>query len=430
MTIDITRPIDFITKPYGIVLVSVIVSFVVWTIPGDAFSKGFADPQPLFSVGGLFVLAWYGSILLLSWLFFSLGKRFDIGHRYLDKYANVSDTAAYLLITLLAAIGTYYVTHFYVKLIGWHGIIDSIHDHQGNIFKKMLEEQNKTRGAASFRYCAMLSSGLTIFRILTRKKLLTVELPIDLLNFALLLLTSFYTGRLAIFAAIIFGICLYAFNHKPITIGLFTSLAVAGVVFGFLTFVTSARTYNTYEARGYTSASGATTAEVSRYLSAPFQESLAIGNNYTAALHGADHTELGGIEAHMTTNSALDELTSLYGWGAWPIIWITVSFVSLVMGILTHHRRNLLVLLYVVLLYCLSEIWRIFMFDKGVVLMMFLAVVFLVMMMSTFNIIAGRGVDLPEEEEEEEEEEEDFSYEIEVPAGFRDSTESGTAGRL
>jgi hypothetical protein len=49
-------------------------------------------------------------------------------------------------------------------------------------------------------------------------------------------------------------------------------------------------------------------------------------------------------------------------------MFLTVTIASFLMGMFFRQRDNYLILIYFVLLYCFAEIWRVYIFNAGIVL--------------------------------------------------------------
>jgi hypothetical protein len=420
MTIDLTKSASFLVKPYGIVLLTVALSFLAWICPPvGPLLKGFLHPEPLFSVGGIMVLTWYTAIVGTSVVFFSLGQKLRIGVDHFDRSAPLSNNTAYILITLVATVGIYTTTMFFSHTIGWQHTVSLIAQHQGNIFRKELEDHNAMRSVYSFRYCTILSGGVGIFRFIQRKGWFSFWTVLDLYNILLVLICSFYGSRITLVATVLFGCTLYAFNSPRVILPVFKTIVAVIILFLILSFLNDTRNGGYFKKNGDQNLSEANASEIISYLGAPFQTSLAVGNKYEDAVRGEFYVQLADLSDTLTANSAFYALVNAIGSWAWPAIVLIVGASSFLMGTLIHHKRNYLILAYLGFFYGYAELWRLFMFSRGMTWMVIGSGTLLAIFISIVNVLLGKPVERSLEDSDEDDDESDelaISDEVATPA--------------
>ncbi|MFZ5807153.1 MAG: hypothetical protein ACOY3I_08115 [Verrucomicrobiota bacterium] len=356
----------FILTPYGIVIITVLLSFLAWVTPDFGFFiKGF-EAIALTPKAILYFITWYSLILFFSWLGFLLGKRYYLKTSFFKHLASLDDGFIYLAFSIFGSIGGLYALYYIWQNIGWTGIIHAISTSQANILKIALYE-NYSIGIFSLRYLTILSGGLAIYRMLSK---ISFHI-LDFFNLFLLLLISGIASRLSFVAACIIGVGLWIINDPRETIKIPISKSILAILVLFILFsaYNSARNAGFYsEKRGIDSFYVAGASEILSYLGTPFQGSLTAGEHFNSLNRGGDIFVLGDIDDRLTTNSAFAELTKDYGYYSFFIIAVASFCSASMMGFLRYQLDTYLALIYFVLLYCFSELWRIFMFNKGIVI--------------------------------------------------------------
>jgi hypothetical protein len=142
--------------------------------------------------------------------------------------------------------------------------------------------------------------------------------------------------------------------------------------------------------------------ETVRYLSAPFQASMAVGNNASrwpeapstiaagahayllptyltsgvpgpVALASYRYRRVISISPLLTTNSVLAAMYGVFGLLAFPIM----GLVALIAAVLAGHAsryRSYVFIAGLVIAYCFAEWWRMYMFNQGIIQFLVLAV--------------------------------------------------------
>jgi hypothetical protein len=362
MNLDITRFSKFCLKPYGIVILTVLMSYLAWQCPGfHVLRHGFDRRASLFSTGTLVMLAWYACIILPAGIGFACGKGIRLKHKGFDQRIGFDDALPYYVLTVLGNLGFWYMMLFLVKNVGLSGLKGFILAGEGNQIKETLYQQYEA-GPLSLRYIVILSGGVALYRLLSG---LSRSL-LDFVNLGELLLAALASSRLSLIVAGIIGVGLYAANNTPLRVNLLKLALFCMVVFVLLAVYNATRNINFYQARGNDNFLEAGLSEILAYTGSPFQGALATGENLNQVANGRLVSDYSGIEDILTTDSAFDELAGLTGYFSF-FIAVACSFVAaFIMGILINQFRNYFGVLYFVLLYCFAELWRIFMFDKGI----------------------------------------------------------------
>ncbi len=366
MKIDVTRFVNFCLKPHGIVLATVLMSYAAWQFPGfGIFRKGFEERESLLSTGALLVAVWYALILASAAAGFRFGRSIRTRTQTADQLLGLDTLPAYLVLTLIGSVGFAYLLLFLLQHIGLSGIKTFILEGQGNQLKETLYEDYAV-GPLSLRYTVILSGGVAIYRMLSGVSRSWLEL----FNLGQLLLTGLVSSRLSLIIALFIGVGLFVASEQPIRVNLAKVGMLGGAVFLVLAIYNASRNMNYYQARGNEGFLDAGFSEMLAYTGAPFQGALATGVNFPAISAGREVASYSGIDESLTTNSAFAELTEDIGSWSFPVAIAGCFCAAALMGALTAHFHNYFALSYFVLLYSFSELWRIFMFHRGIVLVL------------------------------------------------------------
>ena len=353
----------FVCKPYGIVVVTALMSFAAWSMPGfGVIWKGYDTPQSLFSFGGLVLTVWYGTIFLISWFSYRVGRLSENIVNGLDMQVRLDDFTAYCFVSAVGAVGFVSVIVYLMRSFGLNEILLTIISGEANALHKQLYEKY-TVGLLSLRYVLILSSGLAIYRIISRIS----HSFLDFANIIMLLLVAVIASRLSVVFAILIGSGLWIINQPKIKIRPGRWLILLFFVFIVFSLYNYSRNINFYISHGNGGFFAAGMSEIVKYLAAPFQGALAAGNQFDQIILDPHHSYLyTGIQKSLTTNSSLLGLICTDGNMFWPIMSATVLASSFIMGMLRRQRSNFLILVYFVLLYCYAEIWRVYIFNAGI----------------------------------------------------------------
>ncbi|UCE23177.1 MAG: hypothetical protein JSU74_07670 [Candidatus Zixiibacteriota bacterium] len=360
-----TAIIRFSVKPYGIVVVTVILSFLAWLIPElHNIDKGFEQSQELLSLGGLTVLVWYSLIVVCAWLFFRLGRASEGLLDPLDRSIGLHDYGAYCFLSAVGFVGFVYVATFMISSLGFESLLTAVVSGEANTLHKKLYEDYSI-GFFSLRYVVILSGGLAIYRIISRIS----RSCLDIANILMLLVLAVIASRLSVVFALLIGLGLWVTNCPRIRVKFGRLLLLLAAVFVLFSLYNYSRNVGYYTAQGIDNFFAAGISEIVRYLASPFQGGLAAGNHLDRIIADPARAYLyTGIDLRLSTNSTLLGLIGAHGYLFIPIMLFTLMVSAFLMGMVYRRRDKYLILVYFVLLYCYAEIWRIYMFRSGIVI--------------------------------------------------------------
>ena len=355
----------FSVKPYGIVVITVMLSFLAWLIPElHIIDKGFEQSQKLLSLGGLTVLVWYSLIVICAWLFFRLGRASEglLGSR--DRSAGLDDYGAYCFLSAVGFVGFVYVASFMISSLGFESMFMAVVSGEANTLHRKLYEDYSI-GLFSLRYVVILSGGLAIYRIISR----TSRSILDIANILMLLALAVIASRLSVVFALLIGLGLWIVNCPRIKVKFGRLLLLSVAVFVLFSLYNYSRNIGYYTAQGIDNFFAAGISEIVRYLASPFQGGLAAGNHLDRIITDPARAYLyTGIDLRLSTNSALLGLIGTHGYLFIPVMLLTLMVSAFLMGMAYCRRGKYSMLVYFVLLYCYAELWRIYMFRSGIVI--------------------------------------------------------------
>jgi len=355
----------FVFKPYGMVIATVLMSFCAWALPDFGFiQKGYDQPQKLFSFGMIMVSAWYGSIILISWITFHSGRASGSAIKTFDRDAGLDDFIAYCFLSVVGFIGFVYITNLMVSTFGLNNLAVIIAGGEANQLHKTLYTDYSI-GLSSLRYVVILSGGLAIYRIISGIS----RSVLDFFNIGQLLLIAVIASRLSVVFALVIGFGLWAIGVKKIRIKPAKWLFFLIGLFILFSAYNYSRNIKTYIVAGDSNFFSSGLSEIVKYLGTPFQGAIAAGNQFDRiTLYPDNVSRFTGINHSLTTNSALLRLVGQHGYWSFPIMIFTSAIAAFLMGIVYRQRNNYLILIYFILLYCFAEIWRVFIFNAGIII--------------------------------------------------------------
>ncbi|MEI9894339.1 MAG: hypothetical protein WDN28_10765 [Chthoniobacter sp.] len=376
----------FASTACGIVIVTTLLSLLAWCFPDIGIDRrGFNNPQALLSVGGVIVLCWYALIVTCAFLGEAFGRTLAPKAGRIGTLIDLSDPWCYRLFSIIGAGGAAYALFYVSSVVGVGQLPDLIMDGQANQLKMALYDDYSI-GLLSLRYAVILSGGLAIYRLITGLSRGLWEA----LNLGSLLGVGLLSSRLSVVAAIFIACVLYYKNHTVMRIR-WGRIIVGGVaIFCLLGFYNMSRNKGYYEKTSSGGFFGSAASEIISYLGVPFQGALATGNNFDKVASGVSASNYNDIDEGLTTNSAFMQLTEK--WGEWGFLLVAIisAIAAFIVGFLAKQSRNHFALIGCVLLYCFAEIWRIFLFFEGIVIVL-LTVATVVPMSAIFVKIALRN---------------------------------------
>lgn len=348
-------------RPHNIILITYSVVFIFWAFPSfDYFRKGFDEPLPLISVGGLGLIA----ALLLAWcmayISYNLGKSF--ARRKNQRVLLITEALSnrsYFLFILLSGIGLLAVFYSLMKSGGVYFILDSVQAGQANQLKKALYEDYSV-GVLSLRYASVMCGALLISRRMSGIK----NTLLDSAALILVLFTALLSSRLTVSASLFGGLYLYIYFKKEVNINSLRMILSGAFIFFLFSALNWSRNYGFYEKMGLGFISGGFS-EVLAYLGTPFQGAIFAISNLGGDYSTSEMFNTTTIETSLTTNSAFLELTSDNSWLGLVELYILISASALAIGFCEKFKGGKFICCSVPLIYAFAELWRLSLFEKG-----------------------------------------------------------------
>jgi hypothetical protein len=391
--------LEVLVRPHTLLLIGGGLSFLAWTIPwGSAVPpvvRGFANAQPLTLHGMLFLVAWYAFFFAVALGGFHLGRRIPV----FERAERVPWQSFYIYFTILSLVGTVY-SYGYVSVKAPHAISAAFLHHRLNQVRYTLPY---SAGVQTLRYAACLAGAIAIFE-LARRHFRVVHL----FNLLLLILSAAIASRISLVIAAIVVIGLAARHLQYVRVPARTTLALllagAAVLFLALGILNYSRNAGFYRLHGVRNPFVMNVDETVRYLAVPFQASVAVSNHasqwpevpstvaagarvyllptyLTSGVTGPvnlaseRYRSLVSISPLLSTNSVLAGMYGVFGLLAFPILGVVALLAALVAGHASRYR-SFVFLGGLVIAYCFSEWWRMYMFNQGIVQFLVLAVAF------------------------------------------------------
>jgi hypothetical protein len=386
-------------RPHTLLLAGAVLSFLAWVIPwGGAIPgslRGFERKEPWTVGGALFLLAWYGFFFLVALGGFKLGQRIPV----LRRAERVPWQSFYVFLSVLALVGTAY-SYAYVAVKSPHAISDAFLHHHFNAVRYALPYSS---GVQTIRYASALAGGIAIFELGQRHFRL-----IHFVNVLLLLLEAAIASRnsLIIAAIVVVGLAarhLQGGRVRPRAIagGVLLGIVVLFLVLSLLNYSRNADFYHSYGVRDPLVMN---VVEMVRYVGIPFQASVAVSNHVSdwpaapasagpgvrvfllptyvskslPASVSAGETrfeKIVAIPASQTTNSVLALTWGVFGVLAFAVLGFAVLLAGVIAGYASRYRSYVF-LASLVVAYCLSEWWRTYVLNQGIVQFLILALAF------------------------------------------------------
>lgn len=359
-----------IIKPQNIVIITALVSFLFWMLPSFSgeIRKGFVERIDVDYQAVVLAIIWITAIYLSSLIGFTTVSRVKFSTRKLDNKASIDDKKPYIIITIFACAGVFYVISGLVSTLGIGGIVAAIVSGQANTLKDTLYSDYSI-GPASLRYMAIPAAALALYHSIYKRFIL-----LNLFNIVLLFVVAIISSRLSIiFMIFIFLTIIYTrikIKIKPL------QMLVAGIViFHMLCALNYSRNIAFYRLIGIDNFYMAGISEIVAYVGSPFQGFLAT-SEYRDRLYKKsfeDSIYYTRIEPQLNTNSSFLELTQENGvLSAYTVITLCGFFGGMIMAYAQKNKNNIMVILFGVIGYCFAEIWRVFLFGQGIVATLFI----------------------------------------------------------
>jgi hypothetical protein len=394
------RPtLETLVRPYTLLILGGGLSFLAWAIPWGsvvpAGVRGFAHSETWTLDGMLFLLAWYGCFFVVTAAGFHVGRRIPA----LARAERVPWQSYYVFLSILSLLGTIY-SYGYVFAKSPHVIGAALEHQQFNEVRRILPE---AAGVQTLRYAACLAGAVAIFE-LGRRRLRALHV----LNVVLLLMSAAIASRLSLVIAtiVLAGLTARHLQSTPVSPRRLSGVVLLGAVALFLVLagLNYSRNAYFYRLNGVTNPLVMNVDEIVRYLGIPFQVGVAVANhvaqfpeapatvaagtrtfllptyltsNVPASVAHAElrYRSLVSIPPTQSTNSVLAQAYPVFGLYAFPLL----GFVAFVAAFIAGHAsryRSYAFIAGLVIAYCFSEWWRVYMFNQGIVQFLVLAVAF------------------------------------------------------
>jgi hypothetical protein len=360
---------------------------VAWLLPVGG-RTGFTQRETFGLDAGLTLLAWYTVIVVASL------AGFLIANRYLRTpialFEHIPDETFYRVVTLIAAIG---VGLSYASIIidDPDLVLRTIRDQQVNDVKRALYGDYQV-GLYTLRYVSALGGGIAAFRILSRRRIVAW----DVLNLISLGLAAFAAARLLIIVAALLVVALFYHADCARRLSLPHLAGAAFLLFLLLTPLNYVRNAGFYRDRfDEHNPIMMNLSEIRAYIGSPFQVSVGVaekdlseGNSLSEKLSRLTdflkpsyfenpqpfspyYRDKVDIERTLSTNSAFVDMYGALGLLAIPLIGF-LCFSGAVAVVHLFHYRSYAFISGAVLLYVFAELWRISLFDQGIIHALFL----------------------------------------------------------
>ena len=386
-------------RPHTLLLAGATLSFLAWVIPWGgaipAVLRGFAHAKPWTLHGTLFLVGWYAFFFAVAIVGFHLGRRIPV----LQRADRVPWESYYVFLSIVSFVGVTF-SYGYIFAKSPQAFSSAFLHHQFNQLRLALPY---SAGFQTLRYAASLAGAIAIFELGRRRFHL-----VHVTNVVLLLLAAALASRVSLIIAAITVAGLAARHLHSVHV---RSRQVVGVLllglvalFLALSLLNYSRNADFYRAHGVRDPLVMNIEEMVRYLGIPFQAAVAVSNHASewptvpasaaagtrvfllptyasksvpaSVLHGEDrYHKVVSIPVSQTTNSVLAMAYGVFG----ALAFAVLGFAVLVAGVIAGHAsryRSYFFLASLVVAYCLSEWWRTWVLNQGIVQFLILMLAF------------------------------------------------------
>jgi hypothetical protein len=385
--------VGWLLRPTSLLLISVVVSFGMWLVPGESEElRGFAERTTV-GIGGAFLLAgWYTLCLLVIWACIQLGTRVRTVER-LSRFDGSPQLERNFLwfISFLATVGmAYSVVHIGLQV----SIVDAI---QNRTFNNLAHALPEGAGLATLRYATALAAPVAVY--LWQRKNAPPALVIW--NVVLLLANVAVASRLSLILALLVYVFLFVRTKREFRLKWWVAVIAFVALFGGLTAFNYARNAGYYERHGVDNAIEMNAFQLGAYLGTPVQVSLGVADQVSTGKlavagdpvlslqavaptfvdfkkvnlgTGTKEERYGDVSVadNLTTNSAFADTYVKYGWWGVTYTLLVLALAAFGFGVFARYR-SVVAILAAVLLYGFAEYWRIFLFNQGILIFLLLA---------------------------------------------------------
>lgn len=363
--------LKYVIQPQMMLLVGAVVSFLGWLLPAStARTKGFQIREELFSRGGLVVAGWYLFLFIFVSFGFWVGKR-TCSSINIKKNFTLDNRWPYYLLTILASLGVIYTWGVIFNRLSFPTVMRFISICHFNGFKAALYSDYSI-GIFSLRYLVVASGGIAAFNILRKK-----WASMDCYNILLLVCEAAISHRLSIVLALMIVMVLFVSYNLYDKSKLKYMLFFALIVWIVLSVLNYSRNKGYYLGLGVSNPFLMNYDQIVAYLGSAFQGSLGIGNHFDLFNVGPEFDRIGEIT---TIGKGLWAYSALYdllkGSMFQFVSGVGIIFVfSFIMGAIYEYVSGYLAIVYGLFLYCFAELWRIYIFNKGLIVAVFVSTI-------------------------------------------------------
>lgn len=352
--------------PGYVLFITTLLSFIAWVFPSFGyFRKGLIGGYYSVSTSGIFVMIfWFLLLGVASYMSFKVGSR--VFHRIdiADKYAPLSSKFAYYTLSVLGFIGVAYVLLNILSNLSFKDIISLLQNGKANDLKAILYDSYRI-GFASLRYITILSSAMAIYHLRNKRYIL-----LSTVNLLSLIFVATISSRLAFICSIYTaGMIMFVSNKQKTR--LIHLVLIVTLLFVLLCVFNWTRNKNFYEFIGIDNWIDAGFSEIIAYLGSAFQGFLAVVSlgNQVESIDFSLLPNLIKVSPELTTNSALLQLTVASGMPyAFLLTFVCLFFAGLLVSFAYKNKSNYFLLVAGPLMYSFAEMWRIFLFNQGIII--------------------------------------------------------------
>jgi hypothetical protein len=385
--------VGWLLRPTSLLLISVVVSFGMWLVPGESEElRGFAERTTV-GIGGTFLLAgWYTLCLLVIWACMRLGARVRTVER-LTRFDGSAQLERNFLwfISILATVGMVYS---FVHIALQVSIMDAL---ENRTFNNLAHALPEGAGLATLRYATALAAPVAVY--LWQRK--NAPLALVLWNVVLLLANVAVASRLSLILALLVYVFLFVRTNPGFRLKWWVAVIAFVALFGGLSAFNYARNAGYYERHGVDNVIEMNAFQLAAYLGTPVQVSLGVADQVSTGRlavsgdpvlslqavaptfvdfkkvnlgTGTKEQRYGDVSVadNLTTNSAFADTYVKYGWWGVTYTLLVLALAGFGFGVFARYR-SVVAILAAVLLYGFAEYWRIFLFNQGILIFLVLA---------------------------------------------------------
>ena len=390
------------TKPVWLIVAPAVVSFVVWAIPWPAgIRRGYAVKEVLSGSAALVLLSWYCLCALSGLAGWVVGKSCPP----LRRLNEAADLDVYRVLTWiggLGLLGTYALVQYRSPGL----LVRAFQEHQFDLVRNQIP---LSAGIQTLRYATIPTGAIALHGMVMRRE----RSGVHVLNIGLLLMNVLLASRLALLMALLLFVGLVVVRGRGVAKlprrRVHTRLRLMLLViaaFATLVLANYSRNANFYEQYYHTNNPLTMMLdETVAYVGSPTQVAVGTANAVEAGRNPASTEPIAqntlqqmlptflspapgphqlqqvnwyratvSVDATLNSNSSLAAGYGMLGLWAFPAMAFTSAVAGFGMGHLGRYK-SFMVLGSFVLGYCFLEVWRVNLFNEGIVSFILIALV-------------------------------------------------------